>query len=142
MTALLAFALAAALAVKPDAPCPGETTQDMNRCFKRPIGQGGRRAGPICRRRPQASQGGGRRRSAGRRQRRESAAWVRRGRASRGAGYRDAECGAVYDYWSGGTIRGTEQLACQIDLTRRHTHTIWRLWLTYMDSTPPLLPEP
>jgi uncharacterized protein YecT (DUF1311 family) len=58
------------------------------------------------------------------------------------ANYRDAECGAVYDYWSGGTIRGTEQLSCQIDLTRRHTHTVWRLWLTYMDSTPPLLPEP
>jgi len=58
------------------------------------------------------------------------------------AAYREAECGAVYDYWSGGTIRGAMSLTCRIDLTRAHTHRIWSLWLTYMDSTPPILPEP
>ncbi len=56
--------------------------------------------------------------------------------------YRDAECGAIYDYWSSGTIRNTIALTCEIDLTRRHTHTVWSEWLTYMDSTPPILPEP
>jgi uncharacterized protein YecT (DUF1311 family) len=56
--------------------------------------------------------------------------------------YRDAECGAVFDYWSSGTIAESVELTCQIRLTRLHTHTIWREWLTYFDSTPPLLPEP
>jgi hypothetical protein len=35
-----------------------------------------------------------------------------------------------------------EDLSCQIKLTQLHTHTIWLEWLTYMDSTPPILPEP
>jgi len=58
------------------------------------------------------------------------------------AAYRKAECGAVYEAWSGGTIRGAEGLLCELRLTRLHTHTIWTEWLTYMDSTPPILPEP
>ncbi|ALE17911.1 hypothetical protein AMC99_02638 [Altererythrobacter epoxidivorans] len=56
--------------------------------------------------------------------------------------YRDAECGAVYEDWKEGTIRGVMGLACRIDMTDRRTLTIWRNWLTYMDSTPPALPEP
>lgn len=56
--------------------------------------------------------------------------------------YRDAECGAMYEDYKGGTIRSVISLTCRIDLTDRRTHTIWRNWLTYMDSTPPVLPEP
>jgi uncharacterized protein YecT (DUF1311 family) len=56
--------------------------------------------------------------------------------------YRDLECGAVLDYWSAGTIRVMMEESCVIDLTRQHTHTLWSEWLTYMDSTPPILPEP
>ena len=56
--------------------------------------------------------------------------------------YRAAQCDAVYDYWKAGTIRGAMSLTCEIDLTRQHTHTVWSAWLTYMDSTPPILPEP
>lgn len=56
--------------------------------------------------------------------------------------YRQSECGAVYDRWSQGTIAGIEHLYCQIELTTLRTHTIWSHWLTYGDSTPPLLPEP
>jgi uncharacterized protein YecT (DUF1311 family) len=56
--------------------------------------------------------------------------------------YREAECDAVYDNWIAGTIRGAMSLNCQIDLTMRHTHNVWANWLTYMDSTPPVLPEP
>jgi uncharacterized protein YecT (DUF1311 family) len=56
--------------------------------------------------------------------------------------WRETECGAVYDYWSGGTIRGAKSLSCTIDLTRLRTHTIWSQWLTYVDNTPPILPEP
>jgi uncharacterized protein YecT (DUF1311 family) len=61
------------------------------------------------------------------------AAWV---------AYSRADCAAVYDYWSAGTIRDSMELTCEIDLTRRRTHTVWSEWLTYMDSTPPILPEP
>lgn len=56
--------------------------------------------------------------------------------------YRDSECGSVFDYWSGGTIRASMELDCRIRLTRLRTYTIWRDWLTYADSTPPLLPRP
>jgi uncharacterized protein YecT (DUF1311 family) len=58
------------------------------------------------------------------------------------AAYRDAECGAVYAYYSSGTIRESMDLTCELRLTRLHTHAIWSEWLTYVDSTPPLLPEP
>lgn len=56
--------------------------------------------------------------------------------------YRETYCSAVYSYWRDGTIRGAMHLSCQIDLTVERTHTIWRDYLTYMDSTPPVLPEP
>jgi uncharacterized protein YecT (DUF1311 family) len=56
--------------------------------------------------------------------------------------YRGAECDSVYDYWQAGTIRTSMEITCEIDLTRRRTHQVWSEWLTYMDSTPPILPEP
>ncbi|WP_271079132.1 DUF6265 family protein [Aurantiacibacter sp. MUD61] len=56
--------------------------------------------------------------------------------------YVDAECGAVYDYWISGSIRNVMALTCQIRLADQATHNIWRNWLTYMDSSPPILPEP
>jgi uncharacterized protein YecT (DUF1311 family) len=56
--------------------------------------------------------------------------------------YRDAECGTVFDYWKGGTIRVSVELDCRIRLTTLRTYAIWRDWLTYPDSTPPLLPRP
>lgn len=56
--------------------------------------------------------------------------------------YRDAECDAVYESWGHGTIRGSMNLGCQIDLTKARTATFWQNWLTYADSTPPILPKP
>ncbi|MEM9501114.1 MAG: DUF6265 family protein [Pseudomonadota bacterium] len=56
--------------------------------------------------------------------------------------YRDSECGAVWESWKEGTIRTMIALGCQIELTDRRTHTIWRNWLTYMDSSAPVLPAP
>ena len=56
--------------------------------------------------------------------------------------YRDAECGAVYEQWKDGTIRVALALGCRIRATKARTNTIWRNWLTYADSTPPLLPRP
>jgi len=58
------------------------------------------------------------------------------------AAYADAECDAVYEDWKEGTIRGVMFLSCKIALVDARTRTIWQNWLTYMDSTPPELPEP
>ena len=56
--------------------------------------------------------------------------------------YRSIECRTVYENWKQGTIRGAMNLSCLIRLTDERTHTIWRNWLHYADSTPPILPEP
>jgi uncharacterized protein YecT (DUF1311 family) len=56
--------------------------------------------------------------------------------------YRKAQCASVHEIWSGGTIRGVVASSCRLQLTAERTHTIWADYLTYMDSTPPLLPEP
>jgi len=56
--------------------------------------------------------------------------------------YRDAECGAVYEDWKEGTIRNVMSLTCRIEMTDRRTKVIWQNWLTFMDSTPPTIPEP
>lgn len=56
--------------------------------------------------------------------------------------YRDAECGAVYQNWIGGSIRTLMGITCRTRLTKLRTYVIWSHWLTYMDSTPPILPRP
>lgn len=56
--------------------------------------------------------------------------------------YRGGECGGVHEQYAGGTIRTAMYLDCAIKLTDERTHTIWQNWLTYMDSTPPVLPKP
>jgi len=56
--------------------------------------------------------------------------------------YRSSECETVFEAWRAGTIRGSMQLGCEIDMTDGRTHEIWRHWLEYLDSTPPVLPEP
>ncbi|MEA5445347.1 lysozyme inhibitor LprI family protein [Gammaproteobacteria bacterium AB-CW1] len=56
--------------------------------------------------------------------------------------YVDSHCGSVYTQWRDGTIRDAKALSCKTRLTRQRTHEIWLNFLTYMDSTPPVLPEP
>ncbi|WP_252106814.1 MULTISPECIES: lysozyme inhibitor LprI family protein [unclassified Halomonas] len=56
--------------------------------------------------------------------------------------YAAAHCGAVYTQWRDGTIRGVMGITCRTRLTKQRTHDIWQDFLTYMDSTPPVLPEP
>ena len=48
----------------------------------------------------------------------------------------------MFDFWRGGTIRVGMELDCRIRLTRLRTFALWRDWLTFADSTPPLLPRP
>jgi uncharacterized protein YecT (DUF1311 family) len=71
----------------------------------------------------------------------ELTAMIRQSEAAAEA-YRKSECGAVYEDWKEGTIRNIMALSCDIALIDERTRTIWQNWLTYMDSTPPDLPEP
>lgn len=56
--------------------------------------------------------------------------------------YRKAYCDAIYQQWIGGTIRGAMYNDCMQKLTKLRTHVIWQDYLTYMDSSLPILPEP
>ncbi|MBJ7550217.1 lysozyme inhibitor LprI family protein [Marinomonas ostreistagni] len=56
--------------------------------------------------------------------------------------YRESYCDAIYSQWREGTIRGVMYLSCKKQLTQQRTHTLWADFLTYMDSTEPVLPEP
>ena len=56
--------------------------------------------------------------------------------------YEDAHCSAVYQRWIGGTISGLMSGSCSLRLIKRRTHDIWEEYLTYMDSSKPILPEP
>ena len=56
--------------------------------------------------------------------------------------YRDAECDAVHEDWKDGSIRAVKSLTCRIKMTDDRVKTIWQNWLTFPDSTRPVLPEP
>ncbi|MCG7545967.1 DUF1311 domain-containing protein [Pseudoalteromonas sp. MM17-2] len=56
--------------------------------------------------------------------------------------YVDSHCGSVYTKWREGTIRDVMAISCETKLTRQRTYEVWAHFLTYMDSTPPVLPEP
>lgn len=56
--------------------------------------------------------------------------------------YMSSHCSSVYTQWRDGTIRGVMSISCKAKLTKQRTHEIWSNFLTYMDSTPPVLPDP
>ncbi|MEZ8864428.1 lysozyme inhibitor LprI family protein [Vibrio splendidus] len=56
--------------------------------------------------------------------------------------YMSAHCNSVCTQWRDGSIRGLMALSCKTTLTKQRTHEVWANFLTYMDSTPPVLPEP
>jgi len=56
--------------------------------------------------------------------------------------YAKAHCNSIYTMWREGSIRGVMSLTCMTKATKSRTHEIWENFLTYMDSTPPILSEP
>ena len=124
--------IAVTLMLAAAAPCPGSTTREVEQCLAADLS----RADAELNRYYVAAV----RRLTDERQpaalaklRASERAWIQ---------HRDAECDAVWEYWKGGTIRGTFSTECRLRLTRARTMTIWSNWLTYMDTTPPLLPKP
>ena len=128
MLSSLALALAAASA----APCPGTSSTQVNTCLEARLTESDamlNRYFQVALKRVRKEGGG----ATARRIIQAERSWV---------AYRDAECASVFDYWSGGTIRASMEIDCRIRLTRLRTYAIWRDWLTYADSTRPLLPRP
>jgi uncharacterized protein YecT (DUF1311 family) len=58
------------------------------------------------------------------------------------AKYRETICGNVYLMWVQGTARYEMAAVCNLKLTQDRTYDLWRSYLTYVDSTPPVLPDP
>ena len=56
--------------------------------------------------------------------------------------FRATYCDAVYQKWIEGSIRYAMHQGCTLRMINRETQDIWRDFLTYVDSTPPLLPKP
>lgn len=54
----------------------------------------------------------------------------------------NAASDATYSYWQQGTIRGVMNTGRKIELIKYRIHNQWNNWLTYIDSTPAILPEP
>jgi uncharacterized protein YecT (DUF1311 family) len=143
MAFFLALAMAggvAAAAAANSKPCPGDTTRAIEACLE----SDARNADADLARYVAAARARLTREAKGEPGNPQSAralAGLDRAEAA-WALYRKAECDAIYAWWEDGTIRGAMSETCWTGLTRLHTHTIWRDWLTYMDSTPPILPEP
>tara|TARA_R110002051_G_scaffold216514_1_gene280810 strand:- start:31544 stop:31963 length:420 start_codon:yes stop_codon:yes gene_type:complete len=56
--------------------------------------------------------------------------------------FRQEHCAAVYTLWREGSIRGLMHNQCMLQQTRQRSHDIWQVYLTYMDGSPSLLPDP
>lgn len=56
--------------------------------------------------------------------------------------YLTSHCDSVYTQWRDGTIRGVMAISCKTRLTKLRTYELWDNFLTYVDSTPAVLPEP
>ena len=56
--------------------------------------------------------------------------------------YTTSHCDSVYTMWREGTIRGVMAISCKTMLTKQRTHELWSQFLTFMDNTPSVLPEP
>jgi len=128
---------AASVAAAPAPKCPGETTLEINDCMSSQLAKSEADlqryvAAARTRLKSEAADDAGAKAALGDLDKTETA-WK---------AYREAQCGAVDDYWQAGTIRTSMEITCEINLTRQHTHDVWSAWLTYMDSTPPILPEP
>ncbi len=45
-------------------------------------------------------------------------------------------------FWAQGSVRGAMAGYCLLKQTRRRTYDLWDAYVTYVDTTPPILPEP
>lgn len=56
--------------------------------------------------------------------------------------YAVSHCQSVYTLWREGSIRSVMAISCELTLTKQRTYEVWENFLTSMDDSPPVLPEP
>ncbi|SQD76840.1 lysozyme inhibitor LprI family protein [Moritella yayanosii] len=56
--------------------------------------------------------------------------------------YSKSQCDSVFTMFRDGSLRVVMTLSCRTKLTQQRTHELWSQYLTYMDSSAPVLPEP
>jgi uncharacterized protein len=56
--------------------------------------------------------------------------------------HRKAECGAMLEWGSTGSVRGLMAETCWLTVTKARSLSIWNNWLQFMDGSPPLMPKP
>lgn len=56
--------------------------------------------------------------------------------------YRKASCDAQYQIWREGSIRNLIAVTCLIEYTTHRTLQLWQDYLTDMERTDPILPDP
>lgn len=56
--------------------------------------------------------------------------------------YSEKHCKTIYQKFIDGSIRNVMYHECKLRLAKRRTYELWYSYLTYMDSTPPVLPNP
>lgn len=56
--------------------------------------------------------------------------------------YSKSQCDSVFTLFRDGSMRVVMTLSCRTKLTQQRTHELWSQYLTYMDSSEPVLPEP
>jgi len=56
--------------------------------------------------------------------------------------YSQSQCNSVFTLFRDGSLRVVMTLSCRTKLTQQRTHELWSQYLTYMDSSAPVLPEP
>jgi uncharacterized protein YecT (DUF1311 family) len=56
--------------------------------------------------------------------------------------YAEANCGAVWASFGDGSYRNRAFTICKDDLARLRTNATWSSFLGFVDTTPPVLPEP
>ncbi|APP82822.1 hypothetical protein BI317_00060 [Xanthomonas hortorum pv. gardneri] len=61
------------------------------------------------------------------------AAWTR---------YKDLQCGNVRKQWGNATVGPAKAPSCIVDLNDQRSHDLWKHYLTYVDRTPSIRPEP
>ena len=56
--------------------------------------------------------------------------------------YSKSQCDSVFTMFRDGSMRVMMTLSCRTKLTQQRTYELWSQYLTYMDSSEPVLPKP
>ncbi|MCL1500597.1 DUF1311 domain-containing protein [Xanthomonas nasturtii] len=58
------------------------------------------------------------------------------------ANYAALQCGNVRQRWGTASVAAAKAASCMVDLNDQRAHDLWKAYLTYVDRTPSIKPEP